>query len=91
VPGKRHQSILLALELFKLLYESNMGSGGLIDGKIKELAVNRGQAVGFSSSFCHSGGSNYTINQTGYVYQLFAYIVLLESHYPSKVGTRVKH
>ncbi len=68
-----------------------MGSGGLIDGKIKELAVNRGQAIVFSSSFCHSGGSNYTINQTGYVYRLFAYIVLLESDYPSEVRTRVKH
>ncbi len=45
-----------------------MGSGGLIDGKIEELVVNRGQAVVFSSSFHHSGGSNYTINQTGYVY-----------------------
>ncbi len=68
VPGKCPQSILLALDPFKLLYESNMGSGGLIDGKIKELAVNRGQAVVFSNSFHYSGGSNYTINQMGYVY-----------------------
>ncbi len=68
VPGERPQSIILALDPFKLLYESNMGSGGLIDGKIKELHVNRGQAVVFSSSFCHSGGSNYTIKQMGYVY-----------------------
>jgi hypothetical protein len=68
VPGECPQSILLALDPFKLLYESNMGSGGLIDGKIEELVVNRGQAVVFSSSFHHSGGSNYTINQTGYVY-----------------------
>ncbi len=68
VPSERPQSILLALDPFKLLYESNMGSGGLIDGKIKELAVNRGQAIVFSSSFHHSGGSNYTINQMGYVY-----------------------
>ncbi len=67
MPGECPQSILLALDPFKLLYESNMGSGGLIDGKIKELLVNRGQAVVFSSSFCHSGGSNYTIDQTGYV------------------------
>ncbi len=66
--GECSQFILLALDPFKLLYESNMGSGGLIDGKIKELLVNRGQAIVFSSSFCHSGGSNYTINQTGYVY-----------------------
>jgi hypothetical protein len=91
VPGKCPQSILLALDPFKLLYESNMGSRGLIDRKIKELLVNRGQAIVFSSYFCHSGGSNYTINQTGYVYPLFAYIVSLESDYPSVVGTRVKH
>ncbi len=73
------------------LYELDMGSGGLTDGKIEELHVNRGQAMVFSSSFCHSGGSNYTIKKTGCVYQLFACIVLLESDYPSVVGTRVKH
>ncbi len=72
VPGERPQSIIMALDPFKLLYESDTGSGGLTDGKIEELHVNRGQAVVFSSSFCHSGGSNYTIEQTGYVYQLFA-------------------
>jgi hypothetical protein len=61
------------------LYESNMGTGGLMDGKVKELLVNQGQAIVFCSSFCHAGGSNYSINQTGYVYCLFAFIVLLES------------
>ncbi len=91
VPGEGPQSIILALDPFKLLYESDTGSGGLTDRKIEELHVNRGQAVVFSSSFCHSGGSNYTIEQTGYVYQLFAYIVSSESDYPSIVGTRVKH
>jgi hypothetical protein len=68
VPGECPQSLLLALDQLKLLYESNMNSGGLLDGKIKELLVNRGQAIVFSCSFCHSGGSNYTINETGYVY-----------------------
>ena len=68
MPDEHPQSIIMALDPIKLLYESNMGSGGLIDRKIKELAVNRGQAIVFSSSFCHSGGSNYTIDQTGYVY-----------------------
>ncbi len=90
VPGEHLQSIILALDLFKLLYESDMGSGGLTDGNIEELHVKMGQAVVFSSSFCHSGGSNYTIDQTGYVYRLFTYI-LSESDYPSVVGTRVKH
>ncbi len=79
------------LLLERLLYESDTGSGGLTDRKIEELHVNRGQAVVFSSSFCHSGGSNYLIEQTGYVYQLFAYIVSAESDYPSVIGTRVKH
>ena len=91
VPGEHPQSIILALDPFKLLYESDMGSRGLTDGKIKELHVNRGQAMVFSSSFCHSGGSNHTIEQTGYVYQLFAYIVSSESDYPSVIGTGVKH
>jgi hypothetical protein len=91
VPGEHPQSINLALDPFKLLYESDTGSGGLTDGKIEKLHANRGQVVVFSSSFCHSGGLNYTIEQTGYVYQLFAYTVSLESDYPSIVGTRVKH
>ncbi len=68
VPGEHPQSIFLALDPFKLLFESDTGSGGLTDGNIEELHVKRGQAVVFSSSFCHSGGLNYTINQTGYVY-----------------------
>ncbi len=91
VPGERPQSIILALDPFKLLYELDTGSGGLTDGNIKELHVKRGQAVVFSSSFHHSGGSNYTIKQTNYVYRLFACIVSSESDYPSVVGTRVKH
>ncbi len=91
VPGECPQSIILALDPFKLLYESDTGSGGLTGRKIEELHVDRGQAVVFSSSFCHSGGSNYTIEQMGYVYQLFAYIVSSESDYLSVVGTKVKH
>jgi hypothetical protein len=91
VPDEQPQSILLALDPFNLLYESNMGTGGLMDGKVDELLVNWGQAIVISSSFCHAGGSNYTINKTGYVYHLFAYIVLAEADYPSEVGTRVRH
>jgi hypothetical protein len=63
VPGECPQSIILALDTFKLLYELDMGSGGLTDGKFEELHVNRGQAVVFFSCFHHSGGSNYTIKQ----------------------------
>ncbi len=91
VPDEQPQSIFMALDPFKLLYESNMGTKGLIDGKVDELLVYRGQAIVFCSSFCHAGGSNYTIDKMGYVYCLFAYIVLVQSDYPSKVRTRVKH
>ncbi len=91
VPNEHPQSILMALDPIKLLYESNMGIGGLMDRNVEELLVNRGQAIVFCSSFCHAGGSNYSINQTGYVYCLFACIVSTESDYPSEVGTRVKH
>jgi hypothetical protein len=91
LPDEQPQSILMALDPFKLLYESNMGTGGLLDGKVEELLVNWGQAVVFCSSFCHAGGSNYTIDETGYAYCLFACIVLSESDYPSEVGTWVKH
>jgi hypothetical protein len=55
------------------------------------MLVNWGQAVVFCSSFCHAGGPNYSINQRGYVYCLFAYIASAESDNPFKVGTRVKH
>ncbi len=91
VPEEHPQSIILALDPFKLLYETDTGSGGLTDRNIEELHVQRGRAVVFTSSFRHSGGSNYTNDPTGYVYQLFAYIVLSESDYPTVVGTRVKH
>ena len=68
MPEERPQSIILALNPFKLLYETDTGSGGLTDGNIEELHVKRGQAMVFSSSFHHSSGLNYTIKQTGYVY-----------------------
>jgi hypothetical protein len=44
VPEKQPQSILMAIDLFKLLYESNMGTGGLMDGKVNYLLVDQGQA-----------------------------------------------
>ncbi len=91
VPEERPQSIILALDPFKLLYETDTGSGGLTDGNIEELHVQRGQVVVFTSSFCHSGGLNYTNDPTGYVYRLFVCIVSSESDYPTVVGTRVKH
>jgi hypothetical protein len=47
MPDKQPQSILIALDLFKLLYESNMGTGGLMDGKVEEVFVNWGQATVF--------------------------------------------
>ncbi len=67
-----------------------MGTGGLLDRQVEKMFVNCGQAVVFSSSFCHAGGSNHTINQRGYVYRLFVYIVLAESDYPSEVCPKPK-
>jgi hypothetical protein len=90
VPDEEPQSILLALDPFNLLYESNMSTGGLMDGKVNELLVNWEHAVVFSSSFCHAGGSNYNINKTGYVYCLFAYIVLAEADYSLNKGQTLK-
>jgi hypothetical protein len=37
-------------------------------GKLKNWLLIGDRPLFFSSSFCHSGGSNNTINQTGYVY-----------------------
>ncbi len=51
VSDKLPQSILMALDPFKLLYESNMGTGGLMDGNVKELLVNQGQACYFVALF----------------------------------------
>ena len=68
VPDEHPQSILMALDPFKLLYESNMGTGGLMYEKVEELLINWGEAVVCCSSFCHAGGSNYSINQTGCAY-----------------------
>jgi hypothetical protein len=51
VPEERPQSIILALDPFKLLYETDTGSGGLTDGNIKELHVKRGQAMVFTVLF----------------------------------------
>ncbi len=91
VPDEQPQSILLALDPFNLLYESIMGTGGMMDGKVNKLFVNWGQAIVFHSSFFHAGGSNYIIDKKGYVYPLFTYIVLEEADYLSNVGTRVQH
>jgi hypothetical protein len=40
VPDKHPQFILMAPDQFKLLYESNLGTEGLMDGKVEELLVN---------------------------------------------------
>ncbi len=39
VPGEHPQSIILALDPFKLLYESDTGSGGLTVGNIKNCML----------------------------------------------------
>jgi hypothetical protein len=77
--------IIVALDPFNLLYECNMDDGS----KIRTIHVNRGQAVVFTSSFRHAGGSNGTVNDQEYVYSLFAYIVSEGVDYPPDIATRV--
>ncbi len=53
-PDERSQSILMALDPFKLLSESSMGTGGLMDRKVEEMSVNRGQVVPITPSIKRS-------------------------------------
>jgi hypothetical protein len=59
------------------------------ESQFRQININRGQAVIFSSSFCHARGLNGTIDDQDYVYHLFAYIVSEEVDYPVEVATRV--
>jgi hypothetical protein len=89
VPDERPQSIIVALDPFNLLYEYYE-----YDESSEEcatvLAVETGQAVLFSSSLRHAGGSN-TKNKedTGYKYRLFAYIASEYGDFPEEISTRL--
>ncbi len=83
VPHERPQSIIIGLDAFNLLYESEPGD------VVKTIYVKRGHVVLFTSSLSHAGGSNGEANDNLYKYWLFAYIVLEESNYPAEAATRV--
>ena len=85
VPDETPQLIILALEPFQLLYESDLTT----NGSLNTVAINRGQAVLFTSSLCHASESNGTNADTSWKYCLFAYIIVSElCDFPSEV-TRV--
>ena len=85
IPNQRPQSIIIALDPFNLLYECNIDDGN----QIRQIHVDRGQAIVFTSSYRHAGESNGTIDDQEYVYRLFAYIASEEVDYPPDVATRV--
>ena len=85
LPDERPQSMILALDPFNLLYELEPSS----DGSLKTVFVDSGQAVLFTSSLRHAGGSNGTNGDNTWKYRLFAYIVSDEADFPSEIGTRV--
>ena len=72
VSDERLQSIIVALDPFKLLYEYDTASGV----SVNRLLVEKGQAVLLTSSLRHARGSNSMDNNTTWKYRLFAYIVL---------------
>ena len=82
VPDERPQSIIIALDPFNLPYE--YGSD-YHDGSIGCKSVAKGEAVMFTSSLRHAGGSNGTKDDKPWKYRLFAYIVSEPSDFPSEV------
>ena len=81
VPDERPQSIIVSLDPFNLMYQSEFS-----DDSLQTVSVKSGQAVLFLSPRRHSGGSNGTHADQSYKYCLFAYIVSEESDYPSEVA-----
>jgi hypothetical protein len=82
VPDERPQSIIIALDPFNLLYEYESDCH---DDSIGCKSVAKGEAILFTSSLKHAGGSNGTIGDKTWKYRLFAYIVSEESDFPSEV------
>ncbi len=66
-PNKKPQSTIVALYPFNFLHECNMEGGS----QIRQIHMNRGHAVVFSSSFCYAGRSNCSIDDQDYGYHLF--------------------
>ena len=82
VPEERPQSIIIALDPFDLLYEYD---SNYHDGSVGCKSVAKGEAVLFTSSLRHAGGSNGTKDDKTWKYRLFAYIVSEQSDFPSEV------
>ena len=82
VPDERPQSIIIALDPFNLLYEYD---SDYHDGSVGCKSVAKGEAVMFTSSLRHAGGSNGTKDYKTWKYRLFVYIVSEQSDFPSEV------
>jgi hypothetical protein len=82
VPEERPQSIIIALDPFVLLYEND---SDYHDDSVGSQSVGKGEAVLFTSSLRHAGGSNGTKEDKTWKYRLFAYIVSELSDFPSEV------
>jgi len=89
VPEERPQSIIVALDPFNLLYEYYDYDESSEDCATV-LSLETGQAVLFSSSLRHAGGSNTTNKEdTSYKYRLFAYIASEYGDFPEEITTRL--
>ena len=82
IPEERPQSIIIALDPFVLLYEND---SDYHDDSVGSQSVAKGEAVLFTSSLRHAGGSNGTKEDKTWKYRLFAYIVSELSDFPSEV------
>ncbi len=82
IPEERPHSIIIALDPFVLLYENDSDYN---DDSVRSQSVAKGEAVLFTSSLRHAGGSNGTKEDKTWKYSLFAYIVSEPSDFPSEV------
>jgi hypothetical protein len=82
IPEERPQSIIIALDPFVLIHENN---SDYHDDPVGSQSVAKGEAVLFTSSLRHAGGSNGPKEDKTWKYRLFAYIVSEVSDFPSEV------
>ncbi len=82
IPEERPQSIIIALDPFDLVHENY---GDYHDDPVGLQSVAKGEAVLFTSSLRHAGGSNGPKEDKTWKYRLFAYIVSEVSDFPSEV------
>jgi hypothetical protein len=82
MPEERPQSIIIALDPFVLVHENY---GDYHDDPVGFQSVAKGEAVLFTSSLRHAGGSNGNKEDKTWKYRLFAYIVSEVSDFPSEV------